>query len=260
MAARKPAKSFRFKLGKKSARRGAVRFKLSTYLKKHHLPAPPKVFGHHALIRNWGMLGNKKYLDCVWAGAAHETMLWNKEANRIVEFNDPGVLKPYAAVTGFKKNDPKTDKGTDAQHAASYRRKTGIVDVKGKRHKLAAYLALSPGNVDQLILAMYLFSAVGIGLKLPESAIDQFQAGKPWDIVSRMKPMGGHYVSGVGRDAKGNIVVVSWGRTQLMTPRFYRKYCDEVIAYVTEDMLVPPLRRSLDGLDIKQLMADLKTL
>jgi len=42
----------------------------------------------------------------------------------------------------------------------------------------------------------------------------------------------------VGRDAKGNIVVVTWGKIQLMTPRFYTKYCDEVVAYVSDEALL----------------------
>ena len=87
-----------FKLGKKPARPGAVKFKLANYLEKLKLPTPPKVFGHEGLIgANWGMLGNDQYGDCVWAGAAHETMLWNKEAARTVTFsNDSGAQRLFS--------------------------------------------------------------------------------------------------------------------------------------------------------------------
>ena len=108
------------------------------------------------------MFANDRYGDCVWAGAAHETMLWT-EAMQTAAFNDKNVLSDYSAVTGFDPASPKaTDNGTDMQEAASYRRKTGVLDAKGKRHKVLAYLALRPGDIDQLALAMYLFSAVGI--------------------------------------------------------------------------------------------------
>jgi hypothetical protein len=71
------------KLGKKPARPGAVKFKFANFLVKPKLPTPPKVFGHEGLIgANWEVRGNDHYGDCVWAGAAHETMLWNKEAAR----------------------------------------------------------------------------------------------------------------------------------------------------------------------------------
>jgi hypothetical protein len=158
-------------------------------------------------------------------------MLWNREAGRIIAFNDQGVLKDYSAVTGFNPKDPSTDQGTDMHVAASYRRKTGVLAVHGKRHKAIAYLALAPGNPDQLALAIYLFGATGIGIKFSNTAMDQFNAGKPWDVSKNAKIEGGHYIPGVGRDAKGNIVVVIWGKIQLMTPRFYTKYCDEVAAY-----------------------------
>jgi hypothetical protein len=123
-----------------------------------------------------------------------------------------------------------------------------------------AYLALSPGNVDQLMLAMYLFGAVGIGFKFPDSAMAQFDAGKPWDVVPGPAPTDGHYVPGLGRDSNGNIIVVTWGKVQLMTPKFYKKYCDEVVAYVSEEMLVPPTQVSLEGFKLDQLVKDLDTL
>jgi hypothetical protein len=105
---------FPLKLGKKPARPGAVKFKLVNFLVQTKLPTPPKVFGHQDLIAgNWQMLGNDHYGDCVWAGAAHETILWNKEADRTVAFNNQSVL------TGFNPKDPNTDQGTDMQVAAS---------------------------------------------------------------------------------------------------------------------------------------------
>src|SRR5690348_17209182 len=107
---------------------------------------------------------------------------------------------------------------------------------------------------------MYLFGAVGIGFKFPDYALDQFHHGKPWDVMTAPKPKDGHYVPGVGRDAKGNIICVTWGKLQLMTPRFFKKYCDEVIAYVSEEMLVPPTEVTLEGLKLDQLLNDLKKL
>jgi hypothetical protein len=145
-------------------------------------------------------------------------------------------------VTGFNPNDPNTDQGTDMQVAASYRRKTGALDAHGNRHKVIAYLALATGNSDQLALAMYLFGAAGIGIKFPNTAMDQFNAGKPWDVTKNAKIEGGHYIPGVGRDAKGNVVVV-------MTPRFYTKYCDEVVVYVSEEALTTS-GKTLEGFNL----------
>ncbi len=251
------AKTTQYKLGKTPARPGAVKMKLSTYLAKPQLPVPPANFGHYDIIPNYGMLGNDNYGDCVWAGAGHETMMWCEEVGSPVSFTDKGVLSDYSKVTGFKPNDPSTDNGTDMQLAASYRRKTGVVDAAGKRHKVVAYLALVKGNLDQQMSAAYLFGAVGIGIKFPKSAMDQFNAGKPWDVVAGAKLDGGHYIPLVGR-ANGNLLVITWGKIQEMTPAFFKKYNDESIVYLTKEDLKANV--TPEGFNISQLQTDLAAL
>jgi hypothetical protein len=86
-----------------------------------------------------------------------------------------------------------------------------------------------------------------------------FNAGKPWDVAKNAKIEGGHYIPGLGRDAKGNFVIVTWGKVQLMTPRFYKKYCDEVVAYVSQEALTTS-GKTLEGFDLAQLKADLTAL
>lgn len=247
------------KLGKKPARPGAVRLKLASYTNTAALPPLPAVFGHDALIatRDWGMLANDRYGDCVWAGAAHETMLLAREAGNVVSFTDADVLGDYAAVTGFDPARPETDQGTDLQQAANYRRVTGIVDSRGIRHKIAGYLALEPGNLEHLYLATYLFGAAGIGLQLPSSALAQSERGQAWSVVAGAPIEGGHYVPLVGRRADG-LHVVSWGVDQVMTPGFLAKYCDEAVAYVSQECLVQ--QRSPEGFSYADLIMDLAAL
>lgn len=246
-----------YKLGKTPARPGAVSMKLTTYLAKTQLPTPPANFGHYELISSYGMLGNDNYGDCVWAGAGHETMMWCKEAGSTVAFSDKNTLSDYSKVTGFNPNDPSTDNGTDMQVAASYRRKTGVLDGKAKRHKVVAYLALDKGNIDQQCSAAYLFGAVGLGIKFPNSAMDQFNAGKPWDVVAGAKLDGGHYIPLVGR-ANGNLLVITWGKIQEMTPAFFKKYNDESIVYLTKEDLVKGV--TPEGFKLAQLKTDLAAL
>jgi hypothetical protein len=248
-----------FRLGKKPARPGAVRFKLTSYTNTASLPSLPAAFGHDAIIGAdaWGMLANDSYGDCVFAGAAHETMLLVGEAGGTVTFTDANVLADYAAVTGFDPAKPDTDQGTDMQEAAAYRRKTGIVDADGDRHKIAAYLALEPGNLNHLFLASYLFGAVGIGLQLPASALQQTEQGLAWDVVAGTTIDGGHYVPLVGRQADG-LHVVSWGAIQRMTEAFLTQYCDEAVAYVSQECLLD--QKSPEGFAYDDLISDLAAL
>jgi hypothetical protein len=247
-----------YKLGKRPARRDAFRLRLGDYLKIAALPPLPQVFGHQNLIASWPMLANDRYGDCVWAGAAHETMLLEKEGDKDVIFNDDNVLSDYAASTGFCLADPTSDNGTDMQAAAAYRQKTGIVDAAGQRHKIAAYVMIEPGNVEHLYCASYLFGAVGIGLTLPASALDQAARGETWDIVNGSAIDGGHYVPLVGRGADGHLATVSWGALQSMTERFFVKYCDEAAAYVSTECLVN--QKSPEGFDYDTLVGDLAAL
>jgi hypothetical protein len=243
------------KLGKTPARPDSVTFKLARYIDTSVLPTPPATFGHEQAVAAtaWGMLGNDNYGDCVWAGAAHETMMWNAEAGKKVAFTDKSVLSDYTAVTGFNPKKPNTDQGTDMVVAASYRRKTGILDSAGKRHAVAAYLSIKPGDLNEHLIAAYLFGAIGIGIEFPASAMDQFNAGKPWDVVKGSKIEGGHYIPLVARRA--NLEIVTWGKLQQMTVAFFTKYNDESVAYVSLEALKN--NKSPEGFDAAQLEADI---
>lgn len=242
------------KLGKLPARPEAVKLKFASYL-TGTLPTPPASFGHDTLVKSYPMYGNDQYGDCVWAGAGHETQIWSAAGGKPASFTEAGLLKAYTAVTGFNKNDPNSDQGTDMQAAASYRRKTGILDIHGTRHKVGAYIALTPGDLSQLYTATYLFGAVGIGIEFPAFAMDQFNARKPWDVQkSNAQIDGGHYVCAVGHHG-GFINVVTWGREISMTEAFYKKYCDEAIAYLSPESLTAG--KSLEGFNLAALTADL---
>lgn len=252
------------KLGKLPARPGAIRFKFNKYANLSVLPTPPANFGFDNYVSApWGMLGNDRYGDCVWAGADHETMLWTAEAGHPASFNDQTALSDYAQCTGFNPNDPSTDNGTDMQAAASYRRKIGVIDTAGNRHKIAAYVEIEPGNVGELLTAAWIFGTVGIGIQFPQSAMDQFNAGEPWYVVNGSPIVGGHYIPFVRRrhntpDLKKSNFIVTWGTRHGMLDHFVQEYMDEGIAYLSAEQLTNGL--TVNGFDMEQLRADLAAL
>jgi hypothetical protein len=250
-----------FKLGKLPAAPTARDFKFSELAATIQLPTVPSQFGHGTAFSDWGMLGNDRYGDCVWAGAAHEHMLLNKVVNGTdVAFDDAAVLGDYTAVTGFDPNDPSTDRGTNVHTALSYRRKTGIADANGARHQIGAYVSLDPKNWEHLEQAAYIFGAVGIGIEFPSSAMDQFNHGQPWDIVAGATIEGGHYVPTVGSlHAEDQVSVLTWGKRQVMTRAFYEQYNDEAWAYVTPEQLRGD-GTGLHGFDLERLNAFLSAL
>jgi hypothetical protein len=103
----------------------------------------------------------------------------------------------------------------------------------------------------------YLFGAVGIGLQLPASALLQTEQGLAWDVAADTTMAGGHYVPLVGRQADG-LHVVSWGAIQRMTEAFLTQYCDEAVAYVSQECLLD--QKSPEGFAYDDLISDLAAL
>lgn len=203
-----------------------------------NLPDPPAAFGHYQAIPAWGMLLNNRYSDCVVAGACHETMLWGSMAGHTIQFADGWVWKDYQAMQG-NPSWPFNDRGLDMQAAADFRRRIGVHDRNGIRHRIIAYLDLPLSDPKTLAQAVDALGAVGVGLNLPANAEAAWAQHQPWKDTSQPPSGEGHYVSCVGRKANGNFVVVTWGSLQEMDPDFYSKYNGNMIslAYLSLEQL-----------------------
>jgi len=171
-------------------------------------------------------------------------------------FNDACVLSDYSAVTGFNPAVPSSDQGGDMHDFMKYRRHTGLLDANGKRHKIGCYVWLEPGNVQHLMVAMYLFGAVGVGVQLPASALDQFDKGQPWAVVGGSSNVGGHYVPLVAN--RNNPVCVTWAKTQEMTVGFYKRCNDESAAMISADYL--RAGHTPEGFNVSELVKDIALL
>lgn len=248
----------RYALGKKPATHDPRDLKFGRYLIEPKIPLTPTTdLGHPEYFsKDWGMLGNDYYGNCVFAGSDHEHMLWDAEAGTSVTFTDQTALADYSAVTGFNKNDPNSDQGTNMRDAMNYRRKTGIVDADNKRHKIAAFTALQPGSIVQLKQCIWLFGAAAVGIEFPDSAMDQFNNGEPWTVVKGASIEGGHYIPVVQYLADEDMFIcVTWGQLQKVAPSFLQKYMDEAYGVLSEEMLKGGV--SLEGFNLDVLNQDL---
>lgn len=244
------------KLGKNPARHTA-KLSLRDYLTMDKLPTPPDNYGHETLVADWQMLGNDQVGDCAVAGPYHAIMLWNAEAQKAVNVNTDTAVKTYSAISGYDPATGANDNGCNVEDVAEYWRTQGLTDADGNVHKIDAYVALEPRNVEELWVATYLFDGVGIGVELPQEWMEAFQAGQAWDAISTPTVEGGHYILGVGRRA-GMLNVVTWGKTQLMTAAGYEEFNDEAFAYFSSEKLINGV--DIDGFNRDQLLADLKDL
>lgn len=253
-------------LGKKPAREGAIRFHLTQFVDFSLLPPIPRRFGHEQFIPSdaWGELGNDKWGNCVWAGGDHETMMMLAQSGTLPPsdarslFTEATALQDYSDQTGFSPSNPSSDQGTDMEEAASYRRQIGLLDAQGNRHKILAYVTFDARDHKQLYAALYLFSAVGIGIRFPASAMRQFDAHSTWTPVRGSHDLGGHYVPLVAR--RNTLLAVTWGRLQGLTIRFLDQYCDECIAYLSPEVLNQQTQKTQEGLDLQGLQQALASL
>lgn len=257
------------KLGKTEHTEDKRDLLLGTYVDLANvLPHIPVTFGHETGL-DYPMDGNgpdesvapgfEGAGDCVFAGAGHETQVWRKAAGLApAAITGKSSIKDYSAVTGYVVGDDSTDQGTNVRDALKYRVKSGIHDDKGGRHKITAYLALDPGNVDHLYAAMYLFGAVGIGIQFPQSAMDQFNRGKSWTPVKGSPIEGGHYIPLVAR--RQALRCVTWAKLQYMTIAFFREYCDEAWAILSPEAINSATKKSPEGFDLATLKKDLAAL
>lgn len=235
-------------------------------------PLIPTRFGHGLLFHGeWGMYGNgpdptvapgfEGCGDCVLAGADHEHRLAHKVIKGTdLPFSGATAVADYSAVTGYVVGDDATDQGTYVKDAMSYRRKVGVVDGLGNRHRIGAYVSVDPKDWGQLLEAIYIFGAVGIGFQFPASAWNQFDSGGPWDAVANDGGIeGGHYVPCVGTTRHDHVTVITWGERFIMTQAFYEKYNDESWVPINLDALRKD-NTSYHGFNIEQLNAWLAAL
>lgn len=249
-------KSWKKRLGKKPAVPGAIKFALANYVNLD-LPVPPDHFRHDT-PPPWNDYANSDCGDCVFAGAANMTALWEHEGGLpLPPFDDESVVSAYSAVTGYDPADEDTDNGTNMADGFSYWRKTGLPDAAGKRHKIDAYAWVQLDNMRFLKASLWLLGAVGIGFMFPDYAMDQFYEGL-WEVKDG-DVAGGHFVPCVGIAENGNLICVSWGREVEMTPEFYREYADEVVGVIETDRLDKTTRLSPEGFNVTRLQQDLAT-
>ena len=249
----KPRPGGILRFGKRTAKRDDRNLMFAALLK-----APPVLpaeydfdVAHHGIPTP--MFGNDQYGDCVMAGRAHQTLRFEKaEKNKLIKISDNDVLHEYFNETGG------ADSGLVVLDSLKEWRSTGWIAAK-KRYQIKAFAQINQARRVEVKRAVFMDIGLGLGLTLPDSALPQFYAGKPWAVVSgkpgQPNPNNGHYVYVPGYTKSGP-VCVTWGRKQQMSWAFLAKYCDE--AYAIIDAIDSAKKKR--ALDVGKLDAFLRAL
>lgn len=207
----------------------------------HKPPAytPPATLDRFSAIpaASIGMDGNDEVGDCTIADGDHEVKCAQVAAgNAEVSSTTAECLSIYSAVTGYNPADPSTDQGAEMQDVRSYWQKTGF-KLGGQVHKVLLFAEVDVHDVTVAQWALDQFGAVGVGVNLPNSAMDQFNAGQPWDVVADDGGIdGGHAIALVGYDTTGP-VFITWGQVQRATWAWWTRYVEEAWTVLTEDFV-----------------------
>lgn len=173
---------------------------------------------------------------------------------------DADVLTGYEVVGHFDPaaggpGENPTDRGALVPDALAYLQKTGLAG-----HKIAYYGQVNPWSVGEIQLAIAEFGAVSTGVRLPQSAMSQFEAGAPdgesypvWSVTADDGGIaGGHCVLLAGYDAAG-FYLFTWGAVVHATYAWWSKYGMEAWPVISADWVNAATGRDPEGVDKDEL-------
>lgn len=208
---------------------GKPRIKLTAHLVPElaaYTPPAAVDYYSHVPAATWGMDGNADCGDCTCAEVDHTTKARQVAAgNSEVRSSTAEIVAAYSAITGYTPANPDSDQGAEMQAVRNYWRTHGVT-LGGKVDKILLFAEVDHTDHQLIKWAVDRFGAVGLGINFPASAMDQFDASKPWTVVKGSRIDGGHAISMVGYDAT-YAYVVTWGAVQRMDWAFFTAYVEE---------------------------------
>lgn len=246
-----------YRLGRLPEDRSKPRLTLTPHLTA---PPPPPSADWYSHVRAWGVLGNQDWGDCVFAGNGHiiEQQTALGEGTEIT-ITDAQALAEYSRVTGFNPaagppGSNPTDQGALIQDGLADLRKNGLAG-----QKIAAFARVNEADETELKTALAELGAVSLGVNLPQSAMDQFDAGQPWTVIPDDGGiLGGHCIIAAGYDQQ-HVYIVSWGRVVPVAWDWLRAYCEEAWAVVSA-MWAGRGGKDPEGVDLRGLGAQFAAL
>lgn len=244
------------KLGKLSPRLDSRTLKFASYLVD--LPPPPDVLDLVSDIGPWGMMMNNSLGCCTISASGHAIMSWTAAARGKPAIPaDQDIVAAYSAVSGYDPRSGENDNGAVELDVLKYWRSNGIAG-----HRIAAFAAIDLSHPRHVMQAAYLFGGVYIGVSLPRSAQAQ---GDLWSLSGSPTDddlpgsWGGHAIWVPALYDTQHLGAITWGSVQKISWAWWRAYCDEAYAIISQDFLTGE-RKTPQGFDLAALQADLRAL
>lgn len=258
----------KLRLGKRPPRIDKRTLRLRDIIKVELLPPIPDSFDVDQVLRvspDLQMFANDQWGNCVIASRANHTLRFEDFEQRpaTITITDQEVLDEYWKEQQFGCKllqwlNPHPDRGLVYLDSLKAWRNSGWV-VGGKTYNIFAFGAIDWLNHSELKACMYLLGGAQMGIKVPQSALDQFNAGQTWELVNRLSPIkGGHaiYLRGINSDLEP--YCLSWAKIQPMTWEFLDYYGDECFGIVDNtDKWIDPAKDPVDVAKLKAYLDEL---
>jgi hypothetical protein len=217
------------------------------------VPAHPASEDYLSRLKNWQMLGNDQYGDCVAVTWANMRRLVT--ATLKTEYY-PTMNQVIALYKTQNPNFPTQDQGMDIQTCLEYLHNTGGPDGT----KVVAFAKVDFTNLDEVKAALAIFGCVWLGINVQQANVDQFASGQPWDYVSGSPVNGGHSVisGGYSTTPSDDVRFVTWAQETGFTDNFWNKQVEEAWAVIWPEQL--GTTEFEQGINLTQLAADYQAL
>lgn len=221
------------------------------------LPAAPPSADWMSGVTDWPMYGNDRCGCCTIATIGHAIQLASHYGQgKTTTISDQAVLDKYATLSGYDPATGANDTGLVVQDVLADWVKVGI-----EGHKALAFAQVDLSNQAEVEASIAIFGWLYLGVNFPNSAMDQFNAGKPWDVVRGAKIEGGHAIPAAfyQRAAANKFKLITWARAQDMTLAFWGRYVEEAWAVITPEWL-SAVGNTPTGLDLHGVGEDFASL
>lgn len=204
-----------------------------------------QVLDEPSIGKLYPILGNDRLGDCVVAGGAHQLTLHNGMVGKRFVPTEAAVVSLYGELGHGRDNGLSLDVMLQAMMSGVF-----------GGQKIVADCNVDPNNMDQIKKTIQFLGGAMIGFGTTIHSVSDFQQGIPWDDADR--PDGGsHCVILTGwDDATQMFDVLTWGGLQKGTYRWFKRFCDEVHAVLTESVSIFD---SSTVADMKEAMKSVKT-
>jgi len=194
------------------------------------------------------MLDNDRLGCCTVSGVGHALMAWNFEVSENDHLpTDAEVEQTYFSLTGG------ADSGCVEADVLETWRTKGLFG-----QTIAAYAPVETNDFLGLQQAIAFYGAAYLGVALPMSAQEQFQAGQPWTVDPFSPIEGGHCIVAVGYTPE-YVQCVTWGQVVNVSYPWLSSYLTECWAIISNEF-VEAGHGTAAGIDLDSLRADLDSI